>query len=106
MYYTVGVRYEWDEKKRRSNLRKHGLDFFFAPRVFEGPAVTIEDGRYEYGEQRFGTFGLLDGVVVVITHTERPGVIRIISMRKASRREEKSYFDEVANGLEAASDDD
>jgi uncharacterized DUF497 family protein len=106
MYYTVGVRYEWDEKKRRRNLRKHGLDFFFAPRVFDGPTFTIEDDRYEYDEPRFGTFGLLDGVVVVVIHTERPGVIRIISMRKASRHEEKNYFDEVANGLEAASRDD
>jgi uncharacterized protein len=50
---------EWDEAKRLSNLGKHGIDFRDVEEVFDGDIVTVEDTRYEYGEQRFVTFGLL-----------------------------------------------
>lgn len=60
------VRLEWDEDKRRANLRKHGIDFLDAERVFDGYTVTLEDTRREYGERRFATFGLLDGKVVAL----------------------------------------
>jgi len=53
------MEYEWDEAKRLANLRKHGIDFIDIPTVFEGYIVTVEDDRYDYGEQRFVTFGLL-----------------------------------------------
>jgi uncharacterized DUF497 family protein len=91
------------EKKRLANLRKHGSDFAMAERVFADLTWSICDDREEYGEERFATLGLLNGVVVVIVHTERSGSIRIISMRKADTDEEKSYFAEVRNGLEANS---
>ena len=58
---------------------------------FSGPCVTFEDRRYDYCEERFITLGLLEGRVVVITHTERDEKTRIISMRKANRREKKTY---------------
>ena len=53
------MRYEWDERKRKVNLRKHGFDFLDAPPVFRGATLTVADDRQDYGEERFITFGLL-----------------------------------------------
>ena len=87
--------FEWDEEKRISNLLKHGFDFTDAETVFEGEIVTIDDDRFEYAEQRFVTLGLLNGKVVSIVHTERREKIRVISIRKASRDEERKYFKHI-----------
>ena len=89
------MRLDWDEDKRQTNLRKHSLDFVDAETVFDGHTVTIEDVRRAYREQRFLTFGLLQGQVVAVAHTERADRIRIISMRKASKHEERAYFREI-----------
>lgn len=91
------MRFEWDEGKRVENLRKHGIDFVGVEAVFDGLTVTIEDDRWDYGEQRLVTFGVLESRVVAVVHTESPDVIRIISMRKATRGEEKSYFSTLAD---------
>jgi uncharacterized DUF497 family protein len=91
------MEFDWDEAKRTSNLINHGIDFVGIEQVFEGEAVTILDDRFDYGEERFVTFGLLDGRVVAIAHTESDEVIRIISVRKATKNEESSYFKEIAD---------
>ncbi len=52
--------FTWDEAKRRANLRKHGIDFVDAPKIFEGLMFTAEDDREQYGEHRFLTLGLLE----------------------------------------------
>jgi uncharacterized protein len=84
--------YEWDEAKNRSNFAKHGLDFADAEQVLTGPCVTFVDDRFDCGEKRLVTLGLLDGRVVVIAHSPRgEDTTRIISMRKANRREQKIY---------------
>jgi uncharacterized DUF497 family protein len=88
----VPMRFAWDEAKRSSNLRKHGLDFADAELVFAGVTYTIEDRRFDYREQRFITLGMLRDLVVVLAHTERRGTIRVISMRKATRNEQALYF--------------
>jgi len=62
------MRYEWDEAKRRSNIQKHGIDFIGIESLFAGTTVTILDDRFDYGEPRFITFGLLRGRVVVVAH--------------------------------------
>jgi uncharacterized protein (DUF4415 family) len=54
------VRFGWDEAKRKANIRKHGFDFVGAERVFDGYTVTVEDTRFQYDEQRFITFGILE----------------------------------------------
>ena len=82
---------EWDEAKNRKNLEKHGLSFEDAEQVFSGPCVTFEDDRFAYGEERLITLGLLAGRLVVIAHAPRGEGTRIISMRKANRREQKTY---------------
>lgn len=91
------MRYEWDEAKRQSNIQKHGIDFAGIEKVFAGITVTIPDDRFDYGESRFITAGLLGGDVVVIAHTETGEVIRIISVRKATKNEEIGYFKEIAD---------
>jgi uncharacterized DUF497 family protein len=90
--YNLRVRVTWDEAKRMENLRKHGIDFMEADALFEGPTITLEDDRFAYGEQRFVTFGFSEGQVLAVVHTEQDEEIRVISMRKATRREEQSYF--------------
>jgi uncharacterized DUF497 family protein len=87
----------WDETKRRSNLRKHSMDFADAEAVFAGATFTFEDDRFDYGEQRFITLGMLKGVVVVIAHTEQDDEIRIISMRKGTKNEQRIYFQGFTN---------
>jgi uncharacterized DUF497 family protein len=91
------MEYEWDEAKRFANLRKHGIDFIDIPTVFDGDIVTVEDDRYNYGEQRFVTFGLLQGRVIAVVHTEREDCIRIISARKATKYEQRTYFEQLSN---------
>lgn len=91
------VEFTWDEGKRHSNLRKHGYDFADACRVFNGYTFTAEDTREAYGEWRLQTLGLLQDAVVVITHTERSGTVRLISMRKATKDETQNYFSTLAD---------
>src|SRR6185369_10917982 len=77
-------RLEWDETKSRTNLWRHGIDFAEVAVVFRGAPYTNEDDRYDYGETRYLTLGLLRGRVVAIVHTETESVIRIISARWAT----------------------
>ena len=92
----MSIRFEWDPAKDLSNLRKHGLSFATALRAFADPlAVSLQD-RIEGGERRWQTVGLVDGyLLIVVAHTLRMAqdteVIRIISARRATRMERKSY---------------
>ena len=72
-------------------LAERGLDMARAAEVFDGPALTVEDDREDYGEVRLITIGFLDGRMVVIVWTQRGAARRIISLRKANEREQKSY---------------
>jgi len=91
------MQYEWDEAKRQANIQKHGIDFLGIEKVFASQTITILDDRIDYGEPRFVTVGLLQDRVVVIAHTETDEVIRIISIRKATKNEKIRYFKEIAN---------
>ncbi len=89
------MKFEWDEGKRLANIEKHEIDFADVPPVFDGDVFTIQDKRFDYGEIRYLTFGLLKFRVIVVAHTDENDVIRIISARKATENEEKLYFKEV-----------
>lgn len=93
--YNPPIRFSWNERKRRDDLRLHGLDFRDAPRVFEGVTLTYEDDRIGYAEQRFVTLGLLRGMAVSLVHTETPQLIRVISFRKATNREQATLFESL-----------
>jgi uncharacterized protein len=91
------ITFEWDEAKRQLNLRKHGIDFADAGKIFDGITFTAEDTREDYGEHRFLTLGLLKNHVVSVAHTERSEAIRLISIRKATKHEALFYFSQVTN---------
>jgi uncharacterized DUF497 family protein len=91
------MNYEWDENKRISNLKKHGLNFEEVKYVFESsPSITL-NSKGNYGEERFFTIGLLANVVVVIVHTKRNETTRIISFRHANRKEREVYYGNCKN---------
>ncbi|MGI9034398.1 MAG: BrnT family toxin [Pyrinomonadaceae bacterium] len=89
--------FEWDENKRRKNLQNHGIDFADAAKIFDNTRYTIIDDRFDYGEIRFFTLGLITGRVIAVSHTESENVIRIISARKANKNEQAKYFKEITN---------
>jgi uncharacterized DUF497 family protein len=89
------MRFEWDENKRLANIRKHGFDFADVSSIFNSDTVTVEDDRYNYGEQRFMTLALLQGRIIAVVHTENDDLVRIISVRKASKYEQQIYFEQV-----------
>jgi uncharacterized DUF497 family protein len=89
--------FAWDEAKRRLNLRKHGIDFADAEKIFRGLTLTAADDREAYSERRFLTLGLLDDQVVSVTHTESGDEIRIISIRKATKHEARFYFSQITD---------
>ena len=93
------MRFAWDEAKRKSNLKTHGLDFADAELVFAGLTASYEDDRFRYNEQRFVTLGLLRGAPVSIVHTEAQDVIRVISFRRATHHETAFFFETIADQL-------
>jgi uncharacterized DUF497 family protein len=89
------VKLEWDERKRRSNLARHGIDFADLEPLFAGLTITINDERFEYPEPRFLTVGFLEERLLLVAHTETDRVIRIISARKATSHEKKIYLSQL-----------
>ena len=89
--YNALLSYEWDPNKAIANIEKHGIDFADAVTVFDDlNAVTIDDPNYE--EQRFITMAMdAFGRILVVAYTWRGDIIRIISARKATKRECKQY---------------
>ncbi len=87
------LEFEWDSKKAATNLRKHRISFREAAMVFSDDlAFTYDDASHSHGEERYITLGMSDkGRVLVVAHAARGDRIRIISARKATRRERKSY---------------
>lgn len=87
--------YTWDEVKRRTNLRDHGLDFAEAPVLWQSPMETWLDTREDYGEDRWTARGLLHGRIVVVSYTAEVTPtrtqVRIITLRKANRHEQRQY---------------
>ena len=81
------MRISYDPAKRTATLADRGLDFVDASVVFAGPTFTILDDRFEYGEPRFQTYGLLNGRLVMVVWTPRDTVRHIMSMRKCNDRE-------------------
>jgi uncharacterized DUF497 family protein len=88
--------FEWDPAKERENRRKHGISFAIAQHAFSDPDALSEQDRIEGGERRWRTLGLVDAVLLLlVAHTvESDGldeIIRIISARRADRKERKRY---------------
>lgn len=82
----------YDETKRQTNLRHHGLDFVGCQVIFAGFTITREDKRDAYGELRMQTLGLWGELVVFVVHTARGDADHVISIRKAEKHEERIYW--------------
>ena len=91
VHTIIEMAYQWNEDKAAANLRKHGIDFADAVSVFSDDlAITIPDERFD--EERFITIGIdAFGRVLVVVYTMRGDEIRLISARKATRREQQQY---------------
>ncbi len=84
--------FEWDERKNRLNIEKHGINFDTAKKIFEGPVLTWADDRKNYGEIREISLGKVEGqVLLTVAHTDRSECIRIISARVASQKERRTF---------------
>ena len=87
------MKFEWDPTKAAVNLRRHGVSFEAAARALEDElSATFPDPDHSQGEIRLITYGLgIEGKLLVVSHTERGGTIRIISARVATNKERKRY---------------
>jgi uncharacterized DUF497 family protein len=87
------MRFEWDRAKADANRRKHRVSFDEAATIFFDPlSATIPDPDHSAGERRFLTIGSSSkGRLLVVAHTERGDVLRIISARPASAAERKRH---------------
>jgi uncharacterized protein len=100
---VASIRFEWDETKNLANQRKHGVSFEDATEIFDDPLYIARQDRTVEGEQRWQTFGLAKGVLLLMAahsvgETQEDGftfeIIRIISARYATPQERRNYEDE------------
>jgi len=91
----VKSEFEWDTDKAEKNIRNHGVSFNEAKSVIDDPGfITVVDEEHSTDEERYISIGIsANGRPVMLAHTDRDGVIRIISARKATKKEEKFYAD-------------
>jgi len=89
--------FEWDVREARSNLAKHGVAFEKGSTIFADPlSLTIPDPEHSRMERRYITMGrAFNGKLLVVVHTDRDDNIRMISARRASRRERKFYEETI-----------
>lgn len=85
------MKISFDPDKRAKTLAERGLDFEDSVAVFAGKTINYLDDRFDYGEPRWISAGLLDGRMVVLVWTPRGNVRHIISMRKANGREQEKH---------------
>ncbi|MDJ0691214.1 MAG: BrnT family toxin [Xenococcaceae cyanobacterium MO_188.B32] len=91
------MQFEWDESKNAANLKKHGISFEEAKLIFDNVVFTSIDDRFDYEEIREISIGAIESLVVVtVVHTDRGEVTRIISARKATKKERKKYYEYLA----------
>ena len=85
------MRYFYDPAKDRANRAKHGVSLAVAEILFAGPHLSMTDDRFEYGEVREVAFGLINDRLFVRVYADREAERRVISLRKANKREVKCY---------------
>ena len=95
------MNFEWDDQKDATNKRKHGISFQEACEIFKSPILTKIDERYDYGEIREISYGMIaELVVIAVVHTDRTsGTRRIISARKAKKSERKLFYEYLGRTL-------
>ena len=92
MAYISITNFEWDDAKSDDCFVRRGFDFAYAVRAFLDPnRIVVPDRRWDYGEDRYGLLGRIEGRVFVLIYTFRGSAIRILSARKANRKEVRDY---------------
>ena len=93
------MKFDWDERKNTANIRKHGIEFGDAVEMFNHPMLVALDTRKEYGEDRWIGIGVLRKIIAVVVYIEWEDeeTIRILSARKATKREGKEYLKRIAD---------
>jgi uncharacterized protein len=94
------VEFEWDEDKALNNIAKHGIDFFDAIHIWDGPVIDPAGERFVGDEYRPAALGIIgeDDLIIAVVYTVRNGVIRLISARRARRNERHNYQDRFGRG--------
>lgn len=92
--------FEWDEEKARRNIEKHGINFEEGISIFHDPfSISIDDPDHSENEERYIDIGVSENSrILVVNYTERAGRIRIISCRKATKRERRQYEEAINQG--------
>ena len=89
---------EYDPAKDESNLNRHGIAFDDAAKLLKGSPFIVEDTRRDYGDRRFIAYGWINARLHVCVYTLRGTARRIISLRKANRRELDAFGAKVVRG--------
>jgi uncharacterized DUF497 family protein len=93
MWYSIGVEYEWDPAKAQTNLRKHKVPFLMACEVFkDGNRLERLDASSDCDEERWTILGRVEQTILFVVYTQREQRIRLISARRATRNEQRSYW--------------
>jgi uncharacterized protein len=85
------IMWDWDEDKRQTNRAKHGVDFAELEWFEWSTAVVRADVRLDYGEHRWTALGKIAGRIHHLAFTRRNGLVRVISLRKANKREQREW---------------
>ena len=87
------MRFTWDPNKNANNVRRHGISFEDAKRIFDGPTVEREDDRFDYGETRVYAIGLVNGIEFTVIYTDYGDDQRhLISAWRAEPHERRYYW--------------
>jgi len=96
--YDLRVKIEYDPAKNERNIRERGLSFERVREFDFETAVIIEDRRRDYGEVRYQTLGWLGSELHSLVFTLREGGLRVISLRRANRKERRLYVEQTESG--------
>jgi uncharacterized DUF497 family protein len=86
------VRFTWDPDKNLTNIRRHGIAFQDAARIFDGPTVERVDDRFEYDEVRIYAIGLVNGIEISVVYTDRASDERQLISAWRAEPHERRYF--------------
>jgi hypothetical protein len=89
------VNFEWDNAKAARNDERHGVPFTAVSNFDFSTALVFKDDRQEYGEERMIAAGFIKDRLHVLVYTLRASTIRVISLRKANRREIEAYVNQI-----------
>jgi uncharacterized DUF497 family protein len=93
LWYYLIVEYEWDSAKAQANLRKHRVPFLMACEVFKDVnRLERLDTSGQYGEERWTVLGRVEQTILFVVFTQRGQQTRLISARRATRNEQRSYW--------------